>query len=93
MWSGWVAGGGKVAYHRPDQDKGGRSVTVGQGVQSRVARVARLFPPGPGQTSAHRKVQSQWGKLSSNLVTYSEYQFKIQLFPKVEKPKTNDFDQ
>ena len=53
VWSGWVAGGGKVGYHRPDQDKGGRSVG-GQGVQSRVARVARLSP-GPGQTSAHRK--------------------------------------
>ena len=45
----WKGGG----YHRPDQDKGGRSV-VGQGVQSRVARVARLSP-GPGQTSAQRK--------------------------------------
>ena len=53
VWSGWVAGGGKVGYHRPDQDKGGRSV-VGQGVQSRVDRVARLSP-GPGQTSAQRK--------------------------------------
>ena len=54
VWSAWVAGGGKVGCdHRPDQDKGGRSVG-GQGVQSRVARVARLSP-GPGQTSAQRK--------------------------------------
>ena len=27
VWSAWVAGGGKVGCdHRPDQDKGGRSV-------------------------------------------------------------------
>ena len=67
---GWVAGGGKVGcYHRPDQDKGGRS-GGGQGVQSRVARVARLYP-GPGQKSALRKIRYPGEKLTLNQVIYS----------------------